>query len=267
MRSVLALVRAAALEAMTYRVQQFGALVGIAVGIVPLYYVANALQPVMGASLANEGGHYFSFVVVGFACFPYVRTAISALPGEISKSISTGTLEAMIGTPATLPEVIGGMVGYPFIWTAVRSLSLLLFGTLMGVDIAWSRAPIAFSVLMLAVVAYGALGLFASSLIIAFRTAGPLQEGVIWLSMMLGGLYYPVDAAPSWLGRVTTLIPLTYTLRSIRRVLLEPDAPLSAIGRDVAILTVLSATMMAVALAAFLAALRYAKRSGTLAHY
>ena len=86
------------------------------------------------------------------------------------------------------------------------------------------------------------------------------------LSAFLGGTYYPVHVIPGGIEKLSELLPMTYGLRAIRGMLLE-GLSLRDVGRDVAILSLFTAGLMITGAVAFRAALRYARRAGTLAQY
>ena len=99
-----------------------------------------------------------------------------------------------------------------------------------------------------------------------FRTTGPLPQGVLIASGMLGGVYYPTHVIPSWIERISDVMPLTYGLRALRRTLLD-GAPLSAVASDLAVLAGFIVVLSVAAAIAFRAALGHARRAGTLAQY
>lgn len=266
MRKVVALVRARALTAASYRVQLLLSMASLTVVVVPLYFITGALQPVMSESIAGEGGDYFGFVLMGTIAFYFLSTAVNQLPGEFSSDLRTGTLEAVLSTPARMVEVVVGMIGFGILWTTLRALVLLGAGWLLGVEVVWGRIPAGAVVIGLLVLAYLPFGLLSSAAIVAFRTAGPVAQGVLFVSAMLGGVYYPTQVIPSWLQEISGLIPLTYGLRALRRILLE-GASLGGVLPDLAILTVFVLAFTMVGGLALAAALRYARRSGTLAQY
>ncbi len=266
MREVLALMRASWLSAVSYRLSMALSILGLVATMVPLYFVANALQPVMAGSIATEGGQYFTFLLVGMIAFNFLSNAVTALPGAIQSGIGTGTLEALLSTPARLPALLTGLTGYGFLWTAVRSAVLLLAGWLLGAQYAWDRLLPGGVILFLIVLSYVPFGLIAASLVLAFRTTGPLPQGVLLLSGLLGGVYYPTRVIPSWLQYVSDVIPLTYGLRALRQSFLE-GMPLHALAADVAILLGFVLLLSALGTWTFSRALSYARRSGTLAQY
>jgi ABC-type polysaccharide/polyol phosphate export permease len=79
-------------------------------------------------------------------------------------------------------------------------------------------------------------------------------------------VYFPTQAIPSSIESLSAIVPLTYGLRALRRILLE-GLPIAAVTQDIAFL--LGFIVLTGALAAWLlaAALRYARKSGSLAQY
>jgi ABC-2 type transport system permease protein len=109
-------------------------------------------------------------------------------------------------------------------------------------------------------------GLIASALVLMFRTAGPLPQAVTYLSILLGGVYYPTSVIPDWIQKLSDWVPLTYALRALRRVILE-GAGLRTVIADIGMVMLFIAVLSTVACLAFSIAYRYAKRAGTLAQY
>lgn len=266
MHRALALTRVRALTAASYRLQLVLSIVGLLVAIVPLYFITGALQPVMADSIQAEGGHYFGFVLIGTVAFYFLSSAVSILPSEIGTEIRTGTLEAVLSTPVRLPEVLAGMLGWGMLWTTLRGLIVLVAGWALGVQIAWGHLPVAALVVVLLTLAYLPIGMISSALILVFRTAGPLAQGVLFASTLLGGIYYPTRVIPSWLQDISGLIPLTYGLRALRRILLEGESILAVLP-DLSILAGFVVVLLTCGTLALIVALRYARRSGTLAQY
>jgi ABC-type multidrug transport system permease subunit len=89
---------------------------------------------------------------------------------------------------------------------------------------------------------------------------------VLLASALLGGAYYPTTAIPGWIQAVSAWIPLTYGLRAMRRALLE-GWTLPQVLPDLEMLLLFDAVLLVIGVAAFAAALRHARRSGTLAQY
>lgn len=266
MHSIRALMRAAFLSAASYRLQFLLSIVALLASVVPIYFVAGALQPVVAESIRAEGSDYFSFLMVGIGATYLISAAVSSLPGAIGGSLASGTFEALLATRASLPSLIAGLVGYPLLLSGFRAFLLLVVGALVGVDIAWSRLPLVLPIALLLIAAYVAFGLVAAALILAYRTAGPLVTAVTTGSLLLGGVYYSTSVIPSWIQTLSSVVPLTYALRATR-VLLLGDPTSVPVGADLLRLGLLTAAAMAGGAVAFGWALRYARRAGTLSQY
>ncbi len=266
MRAILAFMRVSWLTASSYRVSMILSLLGVVGSVIPVYFVAKALQPMMATAIKGEGHQYFAFLLIGSITFTFIPLAVSSLPNTITSSITSGTLETVLGTPTSMPTMLVGMMGYNFAWTGLRAALMLLSGWVLGASISWIQLPSAMILLALIIIAYIPIGLMSAAAYMAFRTSGPLAMGVMVVSSLLGGVYYPTHVVPSWLEHISGVIPLTYGLRALRRVLLE-GASLMSVRRDVGILLLMTAILLAVGGWLFAAAMRYARRTGSLSYY
>lgn len=266
MRKVFALIRASWLHVLSYRLQMMFTVGGLLLGVVPLYLISQALQPMMAASVKGEGGQYFAFLVVGLLTYAFIATAAGALHASLATEISTGGLEALLSTPTPLPVLMAGMIGQAFTHTAFRAAILLIAAWALGAQLVWSAMLVSVGILALLIIAYTAIGVMAASLVLAFKTTGPLPSLILGFSALLGGVYYPTTSIPGWLQPFAQWIPLTYGLRPLRQTLLQ-GASVQTVGPDVAILAGFAALLLGMSVVAFSVALQYAKKKGTLAQY
>ena len=258
--------RASWLTALSYRMDTFFSFMSMIVGIVPLYFVSRALQPMMAGIIRTEAPEYFGFLIIGLLTYTFVSTAVGAVHGALSSEISSGSFEALMSTPTSLPILLLGMVGQAFSMNAIRAAVVFGAACVLGAHVVWTAGPAALFILGLLTFCYLGFGIIAAALVLAFRTTGPFPAAVLTISALLGGVYYPSSVVPSWLAQFATFVPLTYGLRALRRSLLD-GASLTRSGGDLAILAGWSLAIVAAGMIAFGWALRYAKRAGTLAQY
>lgn len=267
MREILALMRVGWLGALSYRLNLVFTLTGLLVSFLPLFFVAGALQPVAANSIRTEGGEYFGFLVIGLASILVVSAAINVLPTVIAGTISNGTLELMLTTPAPTTSIVLGLASYDLGWATVRATLLVLAGIAFGMNTHLAGIPVALLALLLVTLAYLGVGLGLAAMILAFRTIGPLATGALTASALLGGAYYSTTVIPSWIQKLAAVIPLTYGLRVMRRSWLQGDYHWVTVGSDLVILAALAAASMLIGAALFRTALRHARREGTLGQY
>jgi ABC-2 type transport system permease protein len=266
MTAALALIGASWRHAVSYKMSMAISLIGLVASVVPIYFVASALDPVMANAIREEGHQYFGFLLVGMVAVSFVPVAAQSFPSSVSSGIGSGILEAVLGTPTSVPAIVVGMTGYGVLWATIRGVLMIGAGFLMGAAVSWLHLPAALLILGLIVLAYLPVGLLGAAMILLFRTMGPLMPAVLIVSSLLGGVYYPTHVIPSWLAGVSAFVPLTYGLRALRRVLLD-GASLREVGPDLGVLLFLSAVLFVLGSLALQYALRYARRAGTLGHY
>jgi ABC-2 type transport system permease protein len=266
MRKSLAIIRANWLTSLSYRLETFFSFLSLILGMVPLYFISRALQPMMSNVIRAEAPEYFGFIVIGLLTFTFVQASVGTLHGALGGEISTGSFEALMATPTSLIWLLLGMVGQAFSMTMLRAVYCIVFASFFGAHFVWSGLPSAALALLITCLVYLPFGIMAASLVLAFRTTGPFPGGLLAISGLLGGVYYPTQVIPAWLQGMSVIVPLTYGLRAVRRSILD-GAPLSASASDLLLLLAASAVLFTIGLAMFTWALRFAKRAGTLAQY
>jgi ABC-2 type transport system permease protein len=266
MREIRALVRAAWLTEASYRMNMLFSFASLLLTVVPLYFVATALQPVMASTISSQSREYFAFTLIGATTYTFIAACTSALPNALASAIGRGTLEAFLGTPTRLAVLFTGLSAYSIIWALARAVLMVSVGAVLGARITLTALPTLAVILLLLVLAYGALGLVGAALLLRFRTTGPFLSGILAGSALLGGVYYPTHVIPSWLQELSRAIPLTYGLRAARQAALLGE-PLRAVGHDVTILALDVIVLLPCGVLCVAAALRYSRRSGTLGHY
>ena len=266
MRGTAALVRAQWRSALSYRLQMALSVVGLLVSIIPIYFIATALQPTMAPVIEGQGTQYFGFLILGLVAITFVGAAIGGIPRAVERGIRTGTLEALFGTPLGTPGILAGLAGYDFLWAGIRSVLFLATALLLGAAVVPSQVPLAAGIFALLVLAHIPFGLVAAALLLAFRTTASVPRVIAAASALLGGAYYPTEVIPSWIEISSYGLPLTYGLRALRRVLLEGQG-LGAVAGDVAILAFMTVVFFAASGLALSRALRFARKNGNLATY
>ena len=173
MSRALAIVRANWLTALSYRLETMFQFLGLFVMVVPLYFVSHALQPMMATTIKTEAPEYFGFLIVGWVALSFVNTAVTGLHGALSGEISTGSFEALLSTPTSLPALLAGLIGHALTMNILRAVAILSFATIFGLHIVWSSALTGVGILFLILLAYLPFGIVAAALVLGFRTTGP----------------------------------------------------------------------------------------------
>jgi ABC-2 type transport system permease protein len=266
MYKIAEMVRASFMVARSYKINLIFSLVALLFTTLPFYFIAHALQPMMGKVVQQQGGDYFGFVLLGLIAISLLSTALTGVYQSVSGSVSSGWLEAQMGTSTGIPVLLVGMASYDFIWTLLRVTILLLYGWVLGVHVHWSGLLFGVPVLFLLCVAYFGLGLVLSAMFLAFRTIGPAQSVIVTGSVLLGGVYYPTEKIPAQIQALSVVTPMTYGLRAVRRLVLD-GAPVVTVVSDVLAMALIASICLAIGSLAFRTAFNYSRKRGTLSQY
>lgn len=268
LRKILAFLARDARAWASYRFSTALQLAGIFFSLVVWFFISSAVAVKDGSAIQEYSDNYFDFVVIGIAVAGYVTVSLSGFASHIREAQISGTLEALLVTPTSIPTlVIGSTVGN-YAGATARLLGLLAFaGTIFQVPIFWSSLPAAALVLLLTVVAFSGIGLLSASFVMVFKRGDPLAQAVAWFSMLLGGVYFPTrSVGEPALESLAEWLPLTPALKALRFLLLRGES-LAGVSDLVLRLALMAVVLLPAGLLAFNAGVRHARRSGSLTHY
>ncbi|MFQ5695537.1 MAG: ABC transporter permease [Terriglobia bacterium] len=266
-RKLVAFLRRDFLLATSYRFALALQFVQILLFSAMAFFLARFLRQQGLVEVTPFARDYFSFVILGVAFFDYLGTALNTFSQALREGQLTATLESLLVTQTRLETVVLGSALYAFLATTVRVGVFLLVGTaLFGLPLGEANWAAAFTLLLLSVAAFSALGILSACFILLFKRGNPFAWALLSASGLLGGVFYPVQALPDWMQTLARLLPLTYCLEGIRRALLA-GAGLAELWPQTVALLLFAGLGLPAALLLFRVAVRRAKVTGTLAHY
>jgi ABC-2 type transport system permease protein len=121
-------------------------------------------------------------------------------------------------------------------------------------------------VIVLTNLTFVALGFFSAAFTILFQRGDPFRLLVGGASVLLGGVFYPTDLLPSWIGWVGNLLPITHGARTLRGILLRGET-IWQYEFEVWLLIAFNLVLLPLGLYAFYWAVRRARLDGTLFQY
>jgi ABC-2 type transport system permease protein len=253
-------------EALTYKLSFVSSVVSILLSSATFYFVAK-LVPAGAPALGPFGGDYFGFAVVGVAFASLLGMFQEGLPAVVRGAQISGTLEALLVTPASVPSILFGSSLYPLLVQTVRTaLHLGVAAAFFGLAFGRVNVPGLLSVGALTVVGFLSVGVLSASFILVYKSGNPFGWLLGTVSGLFGGVVFPVALLPAWLRWISSLLPVTYALDGMRKSLLA-SAAFGEILPDVVALAVFDAVLLPMSLVAFRLAVRKAKRDGTLAQF
>jgi ABC-2 type transport system permease protein len=140
---------------------------------------------------------------------------------SIVREREQGTIEQLIVTPIKPLELIVAKVA-PYVFVAFFDvLEVLVIGVFwFGVPVRGSLGLLLGLSALFLVTSLG-IGIFISSVDNTQQEAMLLAFLTMFLSIFLGGFFFPIEAMPGWLQAITYMIPLRYMLVIIRGIILK----------------------------------------------
>ena len=260
---LLAFLRRDWLRRASYRMLVVWQVAGMAGFLAILYVTGGALAAF--ARSHGLGDSYIAFILAGLAFTDLFLTSMQTFSGSVREAQLQGTLEPMLLAPIRVPELVAGSILFPFAQSLVRttitiSVAFFAFGLFHH-----ANAVSALLVLIPGIVSFASIGVLSASFVLAFKQGDPVIGMFAFVSSMLGGAVFPTSLLPGWVRAVGWFFPLTSALAGIRASL-DGSSPVDVLPQAVALwLTTL--ILVPIAGLAFNAALRHAKREGSLVQY
>jgi ABC-2 type transport system permease protein len=196
----------------------------------PLWVVADLVIPILSLSayiylykMLNAPAEFAGFVVIGGTMIAFWVNVLWNMSAQFYWEKETGTLEAYFVAPISRMAILLGMALGGIVNTTLRAVVIFVAGTIIFQAPLKVNQPLtAVLVFVLTIIAVYALGMLFASLFMlygreAYHTANLLQEPVYFLS----GSYFPTNYLPFVIQIVASLIPLTFGLDGIRRVMVQ----------------------------------------------
>jgi ABC-2 type transport system permease protein len=238
----------------------------LALGLLNLllyYFISRTFGNASPASL-GDAPSYFAFAVVGIAMTTVINAASAAVSGRVRQEQLTGTLEATVSQPVSASGLAVGMSGLPFLMATLRAAAyLLLAAVILGLSFPHAEWGGAVSMLAVSGLALSSIGIASAALVLVVKRGDVVVAlGVFALGLFSGALF-PVSVLPDWIEPLAKVMPTRFSFDGLRAALFGGSDWLD----DALILVAFALVLLPASLWAFEAALRAAKRAGTIAEY
>jgi len=251
----------------SYRTSFWVSIGGIFFNVLVFFFLSEFINAATNTVLDETNGDYFSFVLIGVAFGSYFGVGMNSFARALRLAQTTGTLEAMMMTPTSVPAIIIGSASWSYVFTTFRVVVYLLIGTLLlGVSFSGANYAAALTGLLLAIISFASIGIISAGIIMVIKRGDAVTGLISGLANLVGGVFYPVAILPSGLQFIAKLLPITYALRLMRQALLG-GATWSELAPDFLALIIFCIVLFPISLLVFRYAVQRARLEGTLAHY
>ncbi len=211
----------------------------------PEWIIAELVIPILTLSayiylykMLKAPAEFAGFVVIGGTMIAFWANVLWNMSAQFYWEKETGVLELYLVAPISRMAILLGMALGGIVNTTLRAVAILMAGTLIfQVPIMLNEPGTAFLMFLLTIIALYALGMLFASLFMlygreAWHTASLLQEPVHFLS----GFYFPARYLPFVVQLLASILPLTFGLDGIRRVIILGEGLISIMPNIIALI-------------------------------
>lgn len=251
--------------AISYRLAFFLRVFSILIIITTAFYISKIFGTRQD-DIFSQWQNPLAAWITGLAVLNYFMTGFSSLATAIRSEQLQGTLEGVLMTPITVPGLILSSSAFDFVEANFYSFLYFLFGWLFfGVTFQGSYL-LAFVLLVLTTLVLASLGILSASFALVFKRGDPFGMVLGTGSAILSGVFFPAQLLPDSFRVISNLLPTTYGLDAIRRVLIEGQG-LDDVRSQLTVLIGFLAVLLPLSLWVFSRAVRRAKYEGSLIQY
>ena len=252
---------------MSYRFHFLLNLFGVFFVLFTFYFISKMFGESASPYLKPYGGNYFTFVLLGVAFSRYQETALNSFNMALRREQLLGTIESILIAPPSITLMIFCMAIWSFIYTSIIVFLYLTLG-IVFFDVSIVKPDIIAIVILLflSIVSFSSFGIISASFIILFKKGDPLTRLFSSLSVLFGGVYFPIEVLHPKIVFISKLIPMTYSLQGLRMALLKGHT-LSQLTYEIKALVLFIVIVFPIAFILFKFSINKVKKNGTMIHY
>ena len=253
------------LWAYSYKVAFFGQFFGILLPAFTFFFVSETFSMSQSPHLKQYGNDYFLFVILGISVVDLIGTCMKSASKSIREAQAFGYIDIVLNAKISPQYFVVCSMIYPCCVGLIKVFLYLLIASLIKNFELSALTLISFVLLSLLTVApFIGVGLLAASFVLGFKQGDPINYLISILITLFSGVLFPTTVLPQVLQIFSNLIPVTYSLDLIRKVIIfnSPD-PISL--EIVFYLLLFSAVLLvlgAVTMAKTMAAIKLSGSSG-----
>ena len=237
--------------------------------IAPVYFMGQAFSvngKAIGFSQYSGTTDFMSFILLGTVLESFINAVFWGMGYALKNDMDSGVMESNWLTPIPRLLILVGHSVTNLIITAITSLGMLLFGSLVfGFNASGDVSKALLPIIPMMLGLYG-FGFAFAAVVMLMREANTLVDVSSFLVQIFSGSNFPVNALPRFLLPVALALPLTYGLDAVRAHLIGTKTILP-LQWEMILLVVFMFVMLWIGTTAFKSLERRVRTLGTLGQH
>jgi ABC-2 type transport system permease protein len=246
---------------LSYRARPLTQVLTAFFGLTLFYYLSRLVR--VGAFDSPDA--YYGFAVAGLIALQLVNALLATPPAAARQELVAGTFERMVVSPLGPVAGLAASLAFPFLFALAVSLAMLAFAAVaFGLDVHWHTLPLAAPLALLAGLSFAPFALVVLALVVVMKQALAGATFAVAGIALIAGLYFPVELLPAWAEWAAHAQPFTPAVELLRWSVTGAAEP----GwDDLAKVVAFAAALLPAALLLLSAAIRRARRRGTIVEW
>lgn len=205
------------------------------------------------------------FLIIGSLLWGFLSVLFHDVAESVAWERWEGTIEYTFMAPIHRITYLFGQCSFAVIWSIIRSIIIMALVAVFF-NLSFKNVNVVSTLFLLIISSFSFLGMGLIAAILPMLSpergaqATHIFQAVI---LLVSGVYYDVSVLPAWIRPLSVISPGTYTLRSIRRAMLE-NASVADLAGDIFILLGIGVILIPLGLWIFSLAEKHAKKTGLL---
>lgn len=215
-------------------------------------YLQSLLNPIKAkiAGIIAGNPNYFEFVAPGIIAMIVMTAVLTGLAAAISREKEQGTLDGILISPINRLSIILGKALAQSIRGLIQGAIVMILAIIFfGVTI-HGNILLIILILFLGVFSFVGLGILVSALATEQETATQLLFMFQFPMLFLSGVFFPILMMPSFMQSISKIIPLTYAITALRKVMVL-GAGIPDIKNEIIILLIFGIVTLSVSVPVF----------------
>jgi ABC-2 type transport system permease protein len=187
------------------------------------------------ASSPAVGGDYYTFAVIGIFSLQVISAGLRGFSAELDTALHRGNFEMLLVEPVRWRLLPFGMSLWPTVVGLFAGSIVLVVAALLGADFRWEGFLLAVPVIILGITAGLAVAILSGAIKILAKKGDPIIFLYSLSAQIFSGAYFPIDNLPGFLQPLRWLVPHTYAIDALRRVLMPGGDTVSGLTAGEAI--------------------------------
>jgi ABC-2 type transport system permease protein len=233
--------------------------------IVTYHFIANLVS----VPRSTVAGDYYTFVIIGILASRLLAGSLRGVGDELEDAVKEGRFEALLVQPVPWRALPFGLVQWPIIWRLTNVLLAAVVALALGANFRATTLPVALLVMALGATATMAIGNIAAGVKLLAKRTDPILTFYSIAVVIFAGVAYPIQVLPSYVRVFSYLIPETYVIGALRKLLMPGGESLPGPSPTAVILglVVFNLIMFPLSLWMFGRTLEWGRKTGLLGGY